>query len=65
MEKSNFLLFSDFEWDFDTMLRQKKDERQSANKRRRNRGGVMDLLSDADDLIKEFIANMKHAAAVC
>ncbi len=52
---------SDFEWDFDVMLRKKKSEKL---KRRRRRDGTMDLLSDADQQIKELVFTMKEAAEV-
>jgi hypothetical protein len=62
---ARFLLifsFSDFEWDFDVMLRKKKEENKKQRKRRRD--GSIDLLSDADDQIKELIEAMKTAAKV-
>lgn len=56
------MCFSDFEWDFDVMLRKKKEENRRQRKRRRD--GSIDLLSDADDQIKEMIDAMKQAAKV-
>lgn len=54
------IFLSDFEWDFDVMLRKKKEENRK--QRRRTHDGSIDLLSDADDQIKVLIEAMKNAA---
>jgi len=45
-------------WDFDVMMNRKKGER----KRRRRKDGSIDLISDADDHIKELVDAMTEAA---
>ncbi|KAH7729219.1 IWS1 C-terminus family protein [Aphelenchoides avenae] len=45
-------------WDFDVMLQKKKKERR----KRRHRDGGIDLISDADDKVKEIVDAMERAA---
>jgi hypothetical protein len=61
---SNLYLCSDYEWDFDVMMRAKKQERRQAHGRRR-RGASDIVIGDSDDVVRLFIDNMKMAAAVC
>lgn len=65
---SNFLVFEFFreghlgqEWDFDVMMRQKKAERRN---KRKSKDGSVNLLSDADDLVKAIVDEMADAANV-
>lgn len=45
-------------WDFDVMLQKKKQQRR----KRRRRDGAIDLISDADDKVKEIVDAMQRAA---
>ncbi|KAI6230615.1 TFIIS N-terminal domain-containing protein [Aphelenchoides fujianensis] len=47
-------------WDFDEMMAKKKKERKRTKRRRRD--GTYDLISDADDHIKEVVDKMTRAA---
>lgn len=55
-----FNYFSDFEYDFDVMMRKRKAENSKARRKRKD----IDVINDSDELIQFLCEQMKEAARV-